>query len=225
MAPPKLGVAVVGGTDASDWGYGNLVWIDGHRAEEQLRFTAIERSKPINWRELLGIIRIVETWGASLEGQTLLIESDNMCAVQTSGNMKSKAEDMQELVRRLLHVCEVYGIHLRVTHTPGEKLHRPANVWMHPAHHTVASALQLLSERMRDSRQLGLDGTIVVPWDEDAAWWSMTKHFVFEGGLALGCPMEENRLGVRTASRSGAASRASTSAIGAARARTSCARC
>ena len=51
MDEPPLGVAVVAGTDASDWGYGNLIWLDGHRCEEQLRFSAVERSKPINWRQ------------------------------------------------------------------------------------------------------------------------------------------------------------------------------
>ena len=125
MDEPPLGVAVVAGTDASDWGYGNLIWLDGHRCEEQLRFSAVERSKPINWRELLGIIRIVETWARDLQGQTVLVESDNMCAVSTSGNFRSKAADMQELIRRLLHVCELYDITLRTVHTPGEKLHRP----------------------------------------------------------------------------------------------------
>jgi hypothetical protein len=32
---------------------------------------------------------------------------------------------MQELVRRLLCLCERHGIELRLTHTPGAKLHRP----------------------------------------------------------------------------------------------------
>ena len=37
-------------TRATRSGYGNLIWLDGHRCEEQLRFSAVERSKPINWR-------------------------------------------------------------------------------------------------------------------------------------------------------------------------------
>jgi len=243
-----LGVAVVSGTDASNWGYGNLVWLDGHRSEEQLKFTAVERSKPINWRELLGIVRIVQTWAEDLRGSTLLVESDNMCAVQTTQGMKSKAADMQELVRRLLAVCEEHSINLRATHTPGEKLHRPdqtsrgdaaeeprqrltraefsvlearfgpfgeflgserrfarrgttvegarPSLWMHPAHHTVASAFRLVADRLRDARGAGVDGVILVPWDEHAAWWPLTKHFVFEGSLPAGSPMEENRLGL-----------------------------
>ena len=119
MDPPELGVAVVAGTDASGWGYGNLIWLDGHRSETQLRFTSVERGKPINWRELLGILRVVQTWGRQLGGRTLLIETDNMSARGAAGKMRSKAEDMQELVRRLLAACEENEIELRVTHTPG----------------------------------------------------------------------------------------------------------
>ena len=33
-------------TRATRSGYGNLIWLDGHRCEEQLRFSAVERSKP-----------------------------------------------------------------------------------------------------------------------------------------------------------------------------------
>ena len=246
MVAAELGTAVVAGTDASGWGYGNLVWLDGHRAETQLRFTSVEQGKPINWRELLGIVRIAETWGAQLRGRTLLIETDNMCAYGAAGKMRSKAEDMQELVRRLLATCEANDIELRMTHTPGAKLDRPdqtsrgdlaeeprqrlgsaayamlatraggfseflgaerwhsqpaaatgrTSLWLHPAHHTVASALRLVAGRIRDARGSTVEGSIVVPFQPGATWWSLTQHFVFDGLLSVGTGLEENRLGV-----------------------------
>ena len=245
MVEPELGVAVVAGTDASGWGYGNLVWLDGHRSETQLRFTSIEQGKPINWRELLGSVRIVETWGRQLRGRTLLIETDNMSARCAAGGMKSKAEDMQELVRRLLAACEDNEIELRMTHTPGAKLDRPdqtsrgdaaeeprqrlsrasfesleiraggfseflgaerwhaqrstatgrVSLWMHPAVHTVASAIRLVAGRIRDAGNGTINGCLVVPFQPLASWWSLTQHFVFEGLLLAGTGLEENRLG------------------------------
>ena len=74
------GVAWLAGTDASDWGTGQLVWIDGQREEVSLRFTRAEQRRLINWRELLGISRVVELWGPRLAGATVLIETDNTAA-------------------------------------------------------------------------------------------------------------------------------------------------
>ena len=117
--------AVITGTDASGWGTGQVLWIDGAREESSLQFTAAEKRRPINWRELLGILRVGEVSGERLRGLTVLVESDNMAAVQSVRRGSSKAEDMQELLRRLVALCEKHGIILRVTHTPGEKLDRP----------------------------------------------------------------------------------------------------
>ena len=64
-------VAAISGTDASDWGTGQLVWIDGEREEVQLRFTECEKSHSINWRELLGIWRILQTWVRTISRQAL----------------------------------------------------------------------------------------------------------------------------------------------------------
>jgi len=125
LRPEPLGEAVVGGTDASGWGYGNLVWIDGHREETSLAFTDAETRRPINWRELLGILRVVQTWGGRLEGKVLLVETDNMTACWSAKKSKAKVADMQELIRRLVDACETHGVTLRMTHTPGAKLHRP----------------------------------------------------------------------------------------------------
>ena len=117
--------AVLTGTDASGWGTGQVAWLDGGREESILRFTAAEKRRPINWRELLGVVRICEVWGPRLRGKTVLIETDNMAAAGAASKLSSKAADMQELVRRLLRLSEVHGFYVRITHTPGEKLDRP----------------------------------------------------------------------------------------------------
>eukprot|EP00966_Prymnesium_polylepis_P171259 3959085-Prymnesium_polylepis.1 len=39
--------------------------------------------------------------------------------------MASKAEDMQELIRRIFRLEERHGFRVRGTHTPGEKLDQP----------------------------------------------------------------------------------------------------
>ena len=117
--------AVLTGTDASNWGTGQVLWLDGAREEAALSFLHAERRRPINWRELLGIIRVCEVGGARLRGKTVLVETDNMAARGAAGKLSSKADDMQELVRRLMRLSEIHGFTLRVTHTPGEKLDRP----------------------------------------------------------------------------------------------------
>ena len=117
--------AVVAGTDASGWGQGGLVWLDGQREEIQLKFSEAERSNPINWRELLGIVRVVQSWGPRLRGMKILVETDNMTAYEVSRKRRARVAAMQELVRRLVDSCEEHDIELVLTHTPGVKLDRP----------------------------------------------------------------------------------------------------
>ena len=117
--------AVVSGTDASGWGQGGLVWLDGQREEIQLKFTDAERAHPINWRELLGIVRVAKAWGPRLRGARLLVETDNMAAYEVGRRSRARVAAMQELVRRLVDCCELHDIELALTHTPGVKLDRP----------------------------------------------------------------------------------------------------
>ena len=74
---PPASAAVQAGTDASDFGAGELIYLNGVREETRLVFTAAEKRRPINWRELLGILRVVQVWGPRLRGCRLLIETDN----------------------------------------------------------------------------------------------------------------------------------------------------
>lgn len=122
---PALGTAALVGTDASDFACGELVWLDGQREETRLVFTRAERRRPINFRELRGCLRVLEVFGERLQGRTVLVEIDNTCAFEAARKFYSKAEDLQELTRRLLARAERWGITLRPTHTPGAMLDRP----------------------------------------------------------------------------------------------------
>lgn len=125
MVKPERGEVAVCGTDASDWGTGQLLWDSGQRAETVLRFSLAERARSINWRELLGIVRVLEQFGSELRGRTVLVEGDNTSSLAAAGNESSKAEDSQELVRRLVELAEEHELTVRLTHTPGVKLDRP----------------------------------------------------------------------------------------------------
>ena len=125
MEVPVKGEVAICGTDASDWGTGQLMWSDGRRAETVMEFTATEQARSINWRELLGITRVVEQFGEELRGRSLLIEGDNTASLAAATNESSKAEDSQELVRRLVELIDKLDLTVRFTHTPGVKLDRP----------------------------------------------------------------------------------------------------
>ena len=236
---------VITGTDSSDWGSGQLVWLDGEREESRLKFGVVEKKRPINWRELLGILRVVKMAGARATGCIVLVETDNMTSKDVTDAMASKSEDMQELLRRLLDVVERFGMTLRVTHTPGEVLYRPDqtsrgdpireprvrvdrdsfefismklggfsewlggerrhrvtdigsepvnSIWMHPTFDSVGSALRCLGQRMSGSSTV--KGAIMIPHDESAAWWRLTKHFLPIGRWEVGSHhLEMSQLG------------------------------
>ena len=117
--------AAITGTDASDWGSGQAAFLDGSVEEARLEFTSAEKRRPINWRELSGIVRILEWFGPRMRGRSVLIETDNMAAKGAASKMASTSRDMSELIRRLLELAARHHVRVRVVHTPGEKLHRP----------------------------------------------------------------------------------------------------
>lgn len=122
---PSFCEAMITGTDASDWGVGTVAWLDGHKEECNLEFTRAERRRPINFRELLGIVRVTELHGHRLRGCKVMIETDNMAARGAAEKLASVAASMQEMLRRLYSVAERWGIIVVPVHTPGAKLYRP----------------------------------------------------------------------------------------------------
>ena len=122
---PSYCEAMITGTDASDWGVGTVVWLDGHKEETNLEFVQAEKRRPINFRELLGIVRIVELYGHRLRGCKVMIETDNMAAKGAAEKLASTASSMQEMLRRLYAEAERWDIGIVPVHTPGAKLFRP----------------------------------------------------------------------------------------------------
>ena len=117
LSPPsRARAAVQAGTDASDFSAGEVIYLGGQKEETRIKFTRAEKRRPINWRELLGILRILEVWGQRLGGSRLLVETDNMVAWATGAKGHSKAAEMQELLRRLCERCARHEIELTLTH-------------------------------------------------------------------------------------------------------------
>ena len=104
-ATRRARAAVQAGTDASDFGAGEVIYLGGQKEETRIKFAKAEKRRPINWRELLGILCILEVWGQRLGGSRLLVETDNMVAWATGAKGHSKAAEMQELLRRLCERC------------------------------------------------------------------------------------------------------------------------
>ena len=117
LCEERTGDAAITGTDASDLACGELVWMDGAREEIVMHFTPAEKRRPINFRELLGVYRLMDRWGSSLARRTVLVDIDNTATVGASDGMYSKSEDMQELIRRLAEICGEHDITLRPVHT------------------------------------------------------------------------------------------------------------
>ena len=69
-------------------------------------------------------------------------------------------------------------------------------LWVHPTHTTVGSAMRLVGERLSEPGARRARGVIVVPHDERAAWWPLTRHFQVVRRLpAGGRHLEANNLG------------------------------
>jgi hypothetical protein len=172
---PTWGAGAVCGTDASDWGTGQLMWDNGQRAETVLRFTLAERARSINWRELLGIVRVLEQFGAELRGRKVLVEGDNTSSLAAAENESSKAEDSQELVRRLVELAELHEIVVRFTHTPGVKLDRPDQT-------SRGDPIEEARVRVRRREYRALDGRYG-PFTE---WLGAERRFAEEGAGGAG---------------------------------------
>ena len=69
-------------------------------------------------------------------------------------------------------------------------------LWVHPTHTTVGSALRLIGERLGEAGERRARGLVVVPNDQSAAWWRLTRHFDVVGRLPVGGRhLEANVLG------------------------------
>lgn len=113
------------GTDGSDWGSGQFVIMDGEEERMQCEWTPAEKSKPINWRELNGVLRMLKKWGARLKGAKLWMAVDNMTTFELLKRFRVSAPEMAELLRRIHKLCSEFEIYLVVVHVPGVDLTVP----------------------------------------------------------------------------------------------------
>ena len=228
-------VGIVSGSDASDWGAGSLAWIDGEREEIQFKFTKSEKKRPINWRELLGRLQILEHWEDRMHEEAvevvLLCETDNMTSHMNTVKGRGKQKEMRESQLRIEESAARAGLTLVSTHTPGKLLDRPDRtsrgdvvceprqrlraqifgqieaefgpfteflgserrhatmsrnlgegreqssvLFLHPTFQTVGSAMRMVIER-RTEGDLSMRAIMVVPFDKEAMWSCMLKHF------------------------------------------------
>ena len=68
---------------------------------------------------------MVEVYGKQARRRIVLVKTNNMTARGTAEKLMSRSADMQELLRRLLELCEMHDIELCVVHTTGAWLLRP----------------------------------------------------------------------------------------------------
>ena len=69
------------------------------------------------------------------------------------------------------------GSERRHTQERGSSMDGVDRLWVHPTHTTVGSALRLIGERLGEAGERPTRGVIVVPHDERAAWWKLTRHY------------------------------------------------
>jgi hypothetical protein len=122
---PDARVTAPAGTDASNYGGGKLILLDGAEEEHAFRWNAWEGSQPINWRELACLCSILDTWGERLRGMRLRLETDNMAAYSVLFRLRAMSASLMELVRRFYAECQLLDITFEVRHTPGAKLDQP----------------------------------------------------------------------------------------------------
>ena len=116
---------VISGTDASDWGKGQAIWLSGEREIFQHVFTEAEKRHPINFRELAGCVRILEQWGPRLRGRRLILETDNMAAMWAIRRGRARTGAMAEQLRRLFTMAAQWGVKIKIMHTRGVDLLLP----------------------------------------------------------------------------------------------------
>ena len=100
--PMKLGDKYVdlfldGGTDASDWGCGGEIDIDGDTEEFRVEWTSYEAEKhEINWRELAGMLILFERMGERMRNKRVRLRVDNSSAMYAIRRGSSKKQGMHD---------------------------------------------------------------------------------------------------------------------------------
>ena len=73
----------------------------------------------INVKELLAIIVALRLWGRHMQGNRILLRSDNMDAVLAINNRRSRSPLIQQCLRVIWYICAIYDFDLHAEHIPG----------------------------------------------------------------------------------------------------------
>ena len=106
---------------ASDLGFGCVYgkkWAYGRWADTNL----YRHSKPnIALLELLAIVMATELWAKHLEGQAIVLRSDNTATVASINSMKSEIPAAQQLLKHMSLNCLHHQIFFKAVHIPGSR--------------------------------------------------------------------------------------------------------
>lgn len=115
---PRPHTAVIT-TDASESGFGATLEMSGRTLEMAGFWTAAEARRPSNWRELKTVLLALSHWRAVLEGQSVLVRSDNTTTIAYINRFGGKFLELNELASKLLKDVWSRGIEIRAVHIPG----------------------------------------------------------------------------------------------------------
>ena len=73
----------------------------------------------VNVKELLTIIIALRLWGSDLKGNRVLIQSDNLNAVQAISHQRSHSPLIQQCLRVVWFPCATFDLDLPAKHIPG----------------------------------------------------------------------------------------------------------
>lgn len=110
-------------TDACDTGYGGRhgsAWFAGTWTAEQLAFAKVEKRISMPYLELHALTQAALTWGHLWSGKSIRFECDAQASVAAVRKMRSRRDNMAELIRLLHSTAARCGFDFECVHIPGD---------------------------------------------------------------------------------------------------------
>ena len=121
-AAPALGLT----TDACDTGYGGRfgrAWFQGRWSPMQLAHAMVEKRISMPYLELHALTQAAVTWGHLWHGKRITFYCDAEASVKAVQKMRSRRDNMAELLRLLHHTAAQGSFDFRCVHIPGVTNH------------------------------------------------------------------------------------------------------
>ena len=119
----KAASALLLTTDACNTGYGGrhgTAWFAGTWTPEQLRFAMVEKRISMPYLELHALTQAALTWGHLWHGKRIRFECDAQASVLAVQKMRSRRDNMSELIRLLHSTAARCGFDFQCVHIPGD---------------------------------------------------------------------------------------------------------